>query len=192
MNSISINKDALSHGQIKSKIWLVENLENMNIKNPVIWVLGGWYGLLPFIIFSRGKINPARICSFDIDPNAKAIAERFNDAWMIPPEKLFYPFETDVLKLEFSDQPFGPSPDIIINTACEHFSMDWLSKVPAGSWVALQSTDMEHIEHTYKSTSLADFKLKVGPVVDVKYEGTKNFKYLTFEFNRYMIIGQKV
>ena len=48
---IYINSEAFSSGQISSKLWLCEQLENIPFDKPqIIWIYGGWYGILSFLL----------------------------------------------------------------------------------------------------------------------------------------------
>lgn len=191
MKILELNQDAFSHGQIHSKLWLCDELEKIAppIKSPVIWVLGGWYGLLPFMIFTRGIFKPKQICSFDIDSNASRLSERVNNAWSLDPA-LFFNFTADVTKLDYN--AYGNKPDLVINTSCEHFANDWIDLVPSGTLIAAQSTDMEHIEHTHSAKSLAHFKEQTKALIDPQFQGQKNFDYIDFKFSRFMLIGRKI
>jgi hypothetical protein len=45
-----INFDSFSHGQVKSKIWLCENLERLLPDNAKVLTLGSWVNILGFMI----------------------------------------------------------------------------------------------------------------------------------------------
>ncbi len=191
MKTLQLNQDAFSHGQIHSKIWLCEELEKMSahLPSPVIWVLGGWYGVLPFLIFSRGILKPKQICSFDIDQTASNTSEKINNAWSFDPALYFY-FTADVTKLDYA--AYGNKPDIVINTSCEHFSSAWIDLVPPGTLIAAQSTNMEHAEHVFKSNSVEHFKENTKGLINAKYAGQKDFAYGDFQFSRYLLIGPRI
>ena len=187
-----MNRDAWSHGQVTSKLWLCEKLERLTAeryKEYKIWIYGGWYGMTAFLLFSRGKMGIESICSFDIEPQCEKIADIINNNWEID-EWRFKAFTEDVnenLSVKY------PNPDIIINTSCEHMMENtWFNQIPAGMTVALQSTDQEHDddeEHnlTYSLTDM----IEKYPLSNIWFKGEKKFEYPDKKFKRYMIIGIK-
>lgn len=189
---LTVTSDAWSQGQIFSKLWLLEALEPyaQKIPSPVIWVLGGWYGLLPFLIQARGKIQPERIVSFDLDPEANRVARAVNDAWAFAPFR-FQALEADCTRLDYSGHPAAPPPDIVVNTACEHFSAAWIDGIPAGTLVAIQSTNMVHEEHRFGARSLEHFHEQYPIFSEILQSGEMPFRYPTLEFQRFQIIGRR-
>lgn len=188
MLSLSINKDAFSHGQITSKLWLCEEVEKRyKGQPPKIWILGGWYGMTAFLLFSRAKLDIKLVRSFDKDPGCENIADTIHNNWEIDNWR-FKAFTCDCNKLDYSDD----NPEIVINTATEHFSsLDWWHNIPYGTFVALQSNNMdEHQDHCFTFQSLEDFK-QCFPM-EIFYQGEKSFKYPDLEYTRYMLIGKKI
>jgi hypothetical protein len=184
--SISLSSDAFSQGQVFSKLWLLEELEILakELKNPKIWVLGGWYGLLAFMIFTRNNIKPGLITSIDIDAEANTAAEIINHSWTFNPER-FSTRRMDCTKLDFTDSP----PQIVINTACEHFSPNWADNLPPGVLVAIQSTNMEHKDHHFKVNSAEELLSHYSVFKNVMYKGQKDFNYPNLQFSRFMVIA---
>jgi hypothetical protein len=180
----SVAGDAWSQGQVHSKLWLLEELEPLAKSNPEIWILGGWYGMLAFMLFTRGNLQPRRVTSFDIDPEANKVAEMVNNSWAFDPI-LFTTKSADCTKLDFS----SGKPDIIVNTSCEHFSSAWAQNLPKGILVAIQSTNMSHEEHLFKAESLEHFKSQYPILKKIFYSGQKDFRYPNLIFSRYMLIG---
>jgi hypothetical protein len=115
---VSFAIDAWSQGQVRSKMWLLETLEPLarNDRHSQIWILGGWYGLLAFMLFTRNQIQPHLVTSFDIDPDANKKAEVLNNSWAFDPIR-FTAKTADCMKLDFQLN----KPDVVINTSCEHF-----------------------------------------------------------------------
>lgn len=73
--------DFLSRGQVKSKIWLIDELKNIgetNYKNVVFY--GGWYNFVAHFLFSN--FNIGQILSVDVDQK------------VIDPSKRLYPAQT--------------------------------------------------------------------------------------------------
>ena len=184
MNTIQINKDAFSNGQIDSKLWLCEELENLFDRIDSIYIYGGWYGITAFLLKSRNKIKIKNIRSFDIDPDCELIADTINENWV------FKDWQFKAHTVDCNDI-VPRNIDLIINTSTEHFdSRDWFKKIPKKTIVALQGNNMPHDDHVIHSKNLEDFCSQF-PLSSVDYKGQKDFTYPNWTFTRYMIIGEK-
>lgn len=193
--------DAFSNGQVDSKIWLCKELERIiptlprpfrsGQAAPVVWILGGWYGVLSFLLLSRGNVGIANIRSFDQDEHATEVADQINNNWVINGWR-FKAFTADANWLEYAHATqYGPAPDIIINTASEHFySSDWFDRLPEDVLVVVQSNDMVHHEHLFLHKSLHAHK-KEFPLTHTLFEGKMMFTYPDWSFTRFMTIGYK-
>jgi len=193
--TISVQADAWSDSQVASKLWLCQHLELQCEKleytrhNHRIAVYAGWYGILPFMLLTRGKIKYVQwIRSIDIDPACEAIADEINCHWVMKEWK-FKAVTKDVNEQRWN-MPYN-DPSIVTNTSTEHFDkQDWFFKIPPGVLVALQSTNMEHEEHMNTVDSLEEFKLRY-PLSKIEYSGVREFSYPDKTFSRFMIIGRK-
>ena len=187
--------DAFSDGQIGSKLWLCRELETAlrgrnaaDEKGFHLQVYAGWYGLLPFLLMARERVAFSRVELFDIDGEAARVSSAVNDHWRFGG---LYRAEARDVNIEPKLDSRG-RPDIVINTSCEHFASDqWWKNLEAGTIVAIQGTDMPHVEHVKTFASLADFRSAFAPWGQILYEGQMDFKYATLAFSRFMIIGIK-
>lgn len=186
-----LDKDAFSSGQILSKLWLAESLERVleleeNKKEFKILNLGGWYGILHFILKSRNKIKINTWRSIDIDPSACQIADSINETWVWQNWK-FKSVVEDANIVKYNDEDY----DIIINTSVEHIeSTQWFDNIPSKKYVVLQSNDMPHDDHVHNHSSLEQF-IDQFPLNEILFHGQKLFQYDNVSFRRYMIIGIK-
>jgi len=197
--------ESLDEGQIASKVWLIEQLNEVIIKvnldntkkktkkipvNPNVLVCGGWCGVMATLLFNSNiKINNVR--SIDIDPGCKPIALTMNKHY-----KLNGKFTAGTCNmLDFKNYN---DYDMIINTVCEHMSWDdyykWLDKIPKDRLIILQSCNLkEYSTHISCVSSEEDFKKKCG-VTNILYSGTLEVpKYFgeKSSFERYMVIGNR-
>tara|TARA_B100001057_G_scaffold276615_2_gene276898 strand:+ start:3954 stop:5378 length:1425 start_codon:yes stop_codon:yes gene_type:complete len=202
--------DAFSRGQLKSKLWLIEELENNNIKlGDVIYVCAGWYGVLPALLFERCDI-PGHIYSFDIDETTDLPAITLNKEQII--ENKFKAFVKDIKTLKYDREELPrkrykyidelnyevieskhevEKPTCVINTSCEHIADfdTWWNSIPKGTLVILQNNDfIEHEDETVVNTitDVDDWasKLKLSKQI---FTGTLSLEH----YNRFMIIGEK-
>lgn len=182
--TLNVDKDAFSSGQIGSKIWLCEELERLFDSVDHIAVYGGWYGVTAFLLNSRGNIDIGKIRSYDVDPACEKVADMINENWVIQDWK-FKAITQDCNDVD------SHGADLVINTSTEHFeSMDWWTAIPAGTAIAVQGNNMIHDDHHIHSTSLKEFTAQF-PVTEKLYAGEKQFVYPTWRFTRYMLIGVK-
>lgn len=191
----SIPKDAFSSGQISSKLWLCREIEKLfrpESSSQTIWILGGWVGLLSFLLFSRERLNIKAIRSFEQDPLFEKKADTINENWVWQ-EWMFKAKTIDCNKLSYKDLFFADSkePDLIINTSVEHFqSLKWWNNIPSGKLVVLQACDMKNKSHVNCVYSEEEFKRRF-PSKKTHYSGKLQFEYPTFSFTRYMLIVEK-
>jgi hypothetical protein len=172
--------DAFWSGQIKSKEWLINCLDEHVHFGSSIDIHGGWVGLLASMMF-QSNIPVTCIRSVDIDPHCEHIATEMN-------------------RLEYNDGKFKAVTgdminirsdcDIIINTSTEHITHDeyelWLSGLPQNSLIVIQNNNyFECEEHINCKHDLQEFIHSSG--LTVKFAGELKLA----KYTRFMIIGTK-
>ena len=181
---MEINKDAFSSGQVGSKIWLCKELEKLGWTSSLTYIYGGWYGILGFLLLSRGNFEVNQIQSFDIDPSCEPIADMINENYVWKDWK-FKAYTSDC------NESIRGNPDLIINTSTEHFeSMNWYDNIPRGTHVVFQGNNMNHDDHTSNINSLDEFVSQYD-LTSIDFTGELEFVYPEWSFTRYMIIGTK-
>ncbi len=191
MNAIRVSNnpmrtlDAFWGGQVKSKEWLIENLENIfkitpNEKPLTIEIHGGWVGVLASMLF-QSKLNIKSIRSVDIDPHVQHISAEMN--------RIEYnQGRFDSITADMSELRDYPA-DIVINTSCEHITQEqydkWLENTPANALIVTQGNDYNIPEHIRTSKDIDEFEIQCH--LTRKYVGTLRLP----QYNRYMIIGSK-
>lgn len=71
-------EDALSHGQMQSKAWAVDELAKVRKKLGTVYILAGWIGTLAPILYADSRLKIDKIRSFDIDPSCQPVADCLN------------------------------------------------------------------------------------------------------------------
>ena len=190
-------EDSLSQGQIKSKLWLINELKKLKLDLGTVFLCAGWYAILATLIFEN-NIKVTKIRSFDIDKTVLAIAERFNKKWVLEDWK-FKPAVYDIHDINFNEFTYNVTrtdgqvreltdkPDTIINTSCEHINnfSDWYRKIPAGKLLILQTNNyFDLAEHINCSDSLSKFG-DSAPMTELLYEGSLDCN----QYVRFMRIG---
>ena len=170
-------------GQLRSKVWLVEKLEEMigTYYNPVKLVIhGGWNGVLASLIFNS-KINVSHITSLDIDHKCEEVASTVNKRQEM--EGRFTAVTRDMTIYDYD-------ADVVINTSCEHLTNGayyrWLDLVPDNALIVLQSNNYFDLEeHISCVNDLDEFKKWSG--IEVLWGDTLELP----KYNRFMLIGKK-
>lgn len=201
LDNPKFNKDCLSAGQIKSKDWLVQKVEEHCPDLGIVFLCAGWYATLAILLF-EAKVIITKIRSFDLDNNCWKIAEQFNMPWLADEWKFkattldihnfTYPLTYTTLNDKNEKITLTDMPDTIINTSCEHIPnfSDWYSNIPKGKLVILQSNNFTDLqEHVNCSSSLKEFSASV-PMTETLFEGELD---LTDQggYIRFMKIGVK-
>jgi hypothetical protein len=176
---------ALGHRQVACKIWLRDELlACFGGTFDTVWVVGGWYGVLPAILFDDARYRIGKVVSFDLDPDCAAVAHAVNRG---PVEEGRFEARTgDMYELDYN----GPAPpDLVINTSCEHIPdvRQWLDRLPAGTAVVLQSNDyFDEPEHINCVNTLAEFVDQAG-LSKIAFSGVLETK----KYARFMLIGNR-
>lgn len=201
MSKLSIDTDAFSHGQIKSKIWLMHYFNECTKKHlssshsepfDIHWY-GSWVGVGPFLMLLKSAFKIRSIDLYDLNSEDLQTSMRLLEYWHIEHGIDFRTHAGDINHITYEVTKDTPLKNqIIINTSCEHvIETDWLIKLPNAAHVFFQSTDMELPEHVNCPKSLEDFKEKYSPYINILDTNVLNVKYTNKSFNRYMLFGQK-
>ena len=184
-SGIQWNGDAMSQGQLKSKMWMINELKILDLDLGTVFLCAGWYGLLATLMFEH-DLKVDRVRSFDIDPDVVTIADKFNLPWFSDTWKLKAVTE-DIHNIDFvchnwrawsssnerMSYPITDVPNTVINTSCEHIEdfATWYAKIPADKLVILQSNNYDDIdEHVNTSPDLDSFSAQT-PMTEVLYSG---------------------
>jgi len=171
---------AFNHKQVACKMWALDRLfESCGGRLGRIWVVGGWYGVLPAMLFNDARFDIAAIDSIDIDPEVGAVALTLNR----DTGDRFRALTDDMYALDYA----AGQPDLVVNTSCEHIAdlSAWLALLPRGTTVLLQSNDyFSEPTHISCVASLAAFEA-LAALREIRFSGelpTKNY-------TRFMLIG---
>ena len=186
---MNIDEYAFSHGQVISKIWLCEELEKCITSRANIYIFGGWYNVLGFMLLTRHPEQYETIVNIDIDPDAINAANKLCDAWVCLPTKVIN------IVGDCNEGPHSiPPSSVVINCSVEHFeSNNWFFKLPKDTLVCIQSSNMLDPEHPWDikqpSPDIDSFTQKF-PVRDTLFLGEKRIQYDHFGYTRFMLIGR--
>ena len=179
--------EAFWAGQLDSKCWLVNTLNDYVTKTSNIYIFGGWIGVLSSMLFQCTKFEVSNIRSIDMDPWCESIADTVCYPYTIDNGR-FKAITADMCQFNYDWDIY---PDIVINTSTEHVDQAtydiWYDRIPAGSLVLIQGNNFfDWSEHVRCSNSLVDFK-RMNHVTKPLYNGELKHDIYT----RYMCIFNK-
>lgn len=167
-------RDMFSSGQLKSKNWAIGALKRHLTGNERIVIVGSWFGTLGMMI---NRIAPeSKITLLDIDPRCKEFVD-YIARW-----------QPNVIAITDDMNNYTYTEDIVINTSCEHIPdlKEWISKIPAGTLVLLQSNNNAKLDgHVNCCDSVEEFVSKVE-LNEILYKG----EFIMPMYTRYMILGR--
>jgi len=200
---IAVLNDALSRSQIKSKIWLIEELLKIDSNYNNVMVMAGWFGQIKVLYDKRLTYAKMRIVELDKTAcetsdyifnlsnlenyKVKAINADINNLIL---HKNGYEWNVENFK-EGSKYTEKFLPDLIINTSAEHMTEEWFHQIRFKEMeynpiVAIQSNNMFDVEGHVNCVHSVDHMKKKFPMKEVLYEGELQLK----GYKRVMIIGK--
>ena len=207
-NDPAIIQDAMSRSQMKSKIWLIDELTKIKDTLPSgcfynILILAGWFGQLRSIYDK--KLTYRKMRFLDIDRSACQTSDYiFNlsdlenykvkavcaDVNQLNLHKNGYEWDVENFK-ENTKYTEKYLPDLVVNTSAEHMTEEWFHQIrfkemESNPIVAIQSNNMFDGEGHINCVYSADHMKKKFPMKEVLYEGELQLK----GYKRVMIIGR--
>jgi hypothetical protein len=201
-------KDAFSRSQVKSKIWLIEELENVRqrLDDPVykhVLVMAGWFGQLKSIYDKKLTYRKMRIAEIDKSAcetsdyvfnlselenyKVKSVNVDINNLTL---HKNGYEWDVENFKegTKYSEKFL---PDLIINTSAEHMTDEWYKQIrfkemASNPIVAIQSNNLFDIPEHINCVHSVDHMKKKFPMKEILFEGELQLK----GYKRVMLIGR--
>tara|TARA_A100000164_G_scaffold327254_1_gene313484 strand:+ start:207 stop:845 length:639 start_codon:yes stop_codon:yes gene_type:complete len=182
--------DSMNESQLVSKLWLVEELSNLNVKPVNISLLAGWFAqyIVPLLYDNIESVE--WIENFEMDRDIKRVAYKFNTRYK----------KEDKYKVSIRNVMFGnlislssPTFDTVINCSCEHmYPMSKFKKlkntgVDDNALYILQSSNDTQYDDHINCVNDADELADQANLIDVLYAGEK---LLPNGMTRFMVIGR--
>jgi len=202
-STIDVLNDALSRSQIKSKIWLIEELSKLNSNYDNVAVMAGWFGQLKNIYDK--KLTYAKMRIVELDKNAcetsdyifnlsnlenykvKSVNADINNLTL---HKNGYEWDVENFRegTKYSEKFL---PDLIINTSAEHMTEEWFNQIrfkemASNPIVAIQSNNLFDIPEHINCVHSVDHMKKKFPMKEILFEGELQLK----GYKRVMLIGR--
>ena len=182
--------DSMNESQLVSKLWLVEELSNLNVKPVNISLLAGWFAqyIVPLLYDNFESIE--WIENFEMDRDVKSLAYKFNTRYK----------KDDKYKVSIRNVMFGnlislssPTFDTVINCSCEHmYPMSKFKElkntgVDDNALYILQSSNDTQYDDHINCVNDADELADQANLIDILYAGKK---LLPNGMTRFMVIGR--
>ena len=206
--NVEVLNDALSRSQIKSKIWLINELENVRgqLPDPVykqVSIFAGWFGQLKNIYDKKLTYRKMRVVEMDKSAcetsdyifnlaelenyKVKSVNANINALTL---HKNGYEWDVENFKegTKYSEKFL---PDLIINTSAEHMTEEWYNQIrfkqmDSNPIVAIQSNNLFDIPEHINCVHSVDHMKKKFPMKEILFEGELQLK----GYKRVMLIGR--
>ena len=195
--------DLMSRSQMRSKIWLVEQLALINSNYTNVAVMAGWFGQIKTIYDKRLTYSKMRVVELDRKAcetsdyvfnisnlenyKVKAVCADINGLTL---HKNGYEWSVENFRdgTEYSEKFL---PDLIINTSAEHMTEEWFhqlrfKKLDNDPIVAIQSNNLFDIPEHINCVHSVDHMQKKFPMREVLFAGELQLK----GYKRVMLIGR--
>ncbi len=200
---INVLNDAFSRSQIRSKIWLVNELLKINKDFSNVVVLAGWFGQLKSLYDKKLTYSKMRIIEIDKlacetsdyvfnlsnleNYKVKSVHADINNL-ILHKNGYEWPVENFKESTSYNEKFL---PNLIINTSAEHMTENWfhqirfkeLDSVPI---VAIQSNNLFDIPDHINCVHSIDHMKKKFPMKEVLFAGELQLK----GYKRVMLIGR--
>lgn len=178
-------EDSISQGQVDSKIWMINELKKISLKEyePLkIDIIGSWFGF-PMIELLSQLYKIDQIDLYDLDENChKVVAQYLNH------------FDLNFKVVQFGD--FFERKDLrrrhlVINTSSEHMNNIFESKkyyknYPDTPLLVLQSNNFDTLDEHINCVKSEDELASKNYVGRIYYKGVQSLPL----YDRYMVIGR--
>jgi hypothetical protein len=191
-------EDAMSVGQVKSKLWMIDKIKATGVDLGKVFLLAGWYGIPAYFLLKECKTE--QVFSFDIDDSCWSIAERINKNFTLDNWK-FKATTEDVYNINFAGHDFTTKrangtqeklwcrPDTIICTSVEHLDNfpEWVGNIQPGQLCIFQSNNYNELDEHINCHNTVDELLEQSGLNKVLYADSINLT----KYDRHMVIGYK-
>ncbi len=175
-DNLNAFRDAMSEGQLSSKLHLVEAAANTNLQMQKSFFIGHWHGLLPFFFLKTGLVKEAKGMELD----QKWVEASSHVCWGLNWSSI----QGDATKVGHNFY-LSEGFDSVFNTSCEHMNFDWLYFAPKGMMVLAQATDYKIDDHVNPQQSLIEFESHLR-LSEVLHRSELDFNI----YKRFTIIGR--
>ena len=167
---------------IASKVWLLQELKQIQHHYTTMYILGSWYGNLAVYMKLQPTISVDRIINVETNPEMLDTSQSILDR--IGADNIKYML-ADANTLDY--RQLGDSGVVVNTSLTEMPERAWFDHIPAGTLVVMQARDNDPgVEYH----SAKDIQRRY-PLSRVLYHGSMRLRDPETEYTRYMTIGTK-
>jgi hypothetical protein len=119
---------------IASKVWLLQEVEQIQQHYTTMYILGSWYGNLALYMTLQPTIQVDRIINVEINPEMLATSQSILDR--VDAQNVKYML-TDANELNY--RQLGRAGVVVNTSLTEMHQKEWFEHIPAGTLVAMQA-----------------------------------------------------
>ena len=176
--------DASTSSQLQSKLWLINELIELNIDYKRVALIGGWFAnFITELLITEARAD--LVHNYEIDEDAKNISYKYNKRYKDIGK---YQCSIKDVMMQIMEEDF----DLVINSSCEHmFPMTKFYELNPDirCLYALQSTDDDQYDDHINCVESPEELAEQANINNVLYSGTK---VLSNGMNRFMVIGYNI
>ena len=169
--------------QLQSKLWIIEELTNNNIKPVNVCGLAGWYCQYIVPLLKDNLPSVKEIYNYEIDKDVVDMSYKFNKRY-----KDDETYKVNIKNIMFNS--IEKDFDIVINCSCEHMFSMWkfreINEEMNPIYVLQSSNDDSHDEHINCVNDEREL-IDQAQLKDVIYSGSLELMNGT---KRFMVIGK--
>lgn len=167
---------------IASKVWLLQELAQIQKHYSTMYVLGSWYGNLALYTKLQPTIQVDRI--INVETNAEMLETSQRILYLVGADNVEYMLK-DANKLDY--RQLGQD-GVVVNTSLTDIDgQAWFDHIPPGTLVAMQSRDHDPGHAAHSTEDITDR----FPLSEVIYSGELKLADPETPYTRYMVIGIK-
>ena len=167
---------------IASKVWLLQELEQIHQHYTTMYILGSWYGNLAVYMELQPTIQVDRI--INVETNAEMLATSQSILDRVGATNIKYMLK-DANELNY--QQLGNAGVVVNTSLTEMHQKEWFEHIPADTLVAMQARDQDPGVAYHSSQDIQ----RRYPLSQVLYRGSMRLRDPETEYTRYMTIGIK-
>jgi hypothetical protein len=165
-----------------SKVWLMQQLAQINPSISTVYILGSWFGNLALYMTLDPMLQVKKIINVETDRSMLDQSERMLDH--VGARNVEYML-TDANTLDY--RQLG-TDGVVINTSLTDMDgTEWFQNIPNGTVVVMQARDRVDRKPFYSTDDI----LQKFPLDQVLYQGSLKLKDPETAYNRFMVIGRK-
>ena len=167
---------------IASKVWLLQELEQIQQHYTTMYVLGSWYGNLAVYMTLQPTIRVDRIINVETNPEMLNTSQDILDR--VGATNVTYML-ADANKLDY--RQLGDSGVVVNTSLTEMPEKEWFEHIPAGTLVVMQARNQDPGVEYHNSQDIQ----RRYPLSQVLYHGSMRLRDPETKYTRYMTIGVK-